>query len=207
MQSARGRVEPSALYASHYSRKSTRASTDSTGNALLGLRRDGMTTHEWTKRDLSGAGFLAVVACGCVFVLGMLSWTQHESVDEAVQTALASFGQDVLARAFLIALTEYILVAPFCLCCCSCLCSCSSDVDGGGRSETSHRTPHYRTVRLHSDIEAFEFDEAAKITRVHRQARVRGVRVGMRIAAVDGNSVRGGREARQRLVRAHRMRE
>ena len=62
-------------------------------------------------------------------------------------------------------------------------------------------------VRFHSDIEAFKFDEAANVTRVYRQARERGVRVGMRIAAVDGNSVRGGRYARQRLVRAHRMRK
>ena len=92
-----------------------------------------------------------------------------------------------------------------CLFCCVCLYSFSPEEESDGRFGTSHRTSHYRTVRLHSDHKAFVFDSAAKVIAVHRQARVRGVKVGMRIAAVDGNSVRSGREARQRLVRAHRM--
>ena len=94
-----------------------------------------------------------------------------------------------------------------CLFCCVCFYSFSPEEESDGRFGTSHRTSHYRTVRLHSDHKAFEFDSAAKVTAVHRQARVRGVKAGMRIAAVDGNSVKSGREAKQRLVCAHRMRD
>ena len=97
LQSARRGSEQTRRYSSHYSRKTS--SIANGAGAALGLRQDGITTHEWTKRDISGAGFLLVVACGCVFVLGMLSWTQHESVTEAVQATMTAFAQDILAIA------------------------------------------------------------------------------------------------------------
>lgn len=202
LQSTRRSSEQKNLYSSHYVRKTSNAANGP--EAALGLRRDGITTHEWIKRDVSGAGFLLIVACGCVFVLGMLSWTHHESVVEAVRATVTSFGQDILARAFLIMLTEYVLIAPGWLLCCFCFYSFAPNDDESG---ASHRTSHYRTVRIHSDRKAFKFDAAAKVTMIYRQARVRGVRVGMRIVAVDGNSVMSGQETRQRMVRAHRMRD
>ena len=172
----------------------------------LGISIGGQTAHEWTKLDVFALVCLVVVTVGCVFILGMLSWTHPQSVSRAVQTSVASFGQDIFARAVLIVFTEYVLAAPVFFCCCCCLYSFQSE--GARRAELqSSSASRYRFVELHGDREGFEFDRAARVTKVFRQARVRGVRLGMRIVAVNGDSVHDGRQVRDALARAHRLHE
>ena len=165
----------------------------------------GLSSHQWSKKDLSGAVFLLLAACGCVFVLGMLSWTHRETATTVVRASLTSFGQDVLIRAILILVTEYLLVAPLCLCCC-CICRRYSFTGIEATQQTAPESK-YKTVELHGDRKALEFDHRARVTTIYRQARVRGVRVGMRIVAIDGTSISNGREAKKMLDRSHRIKE
>ena len=197
----------SSVYTSHYAlSQAVLAANKESGQAVVGLRSDGLRTHEWSRKDVVGVAVLAITVLGCTFVLGALSWTHKQSASTAVLTTLVSYAQDILARVLLILLTEYLLMAPLCLCCCACCYALNPPVSGGAQSASSVGS-HYHRVVLHSDQKAFNFDERGKVTAVHRQARVRGVQVGWRVVAINGCSVLNGRECRRELSRAHRMRD
>ena len=117
-QRPRSRRRRRGSYVAHWEgsvRSSKRTDTKQHTHATL-------RTHEWTREDKIGIGLLSVVAVGATFVLAMLSWTNKESIGEAVQGSAVSIAQDIFARLILILLTEYLLIAPLLSCCCCCLC-------------------------------------------------------------------------------------
>ena len=173
---------------------------------VRGLRKDGKRTHDWTKRDVSGVMALSLFVLGAVFIICMISWANNESVPLVVQASLTSFCQDVFVRIAAIVITEYLLIAPLCLCICFCRYMGDSERQNDSISRARQReNGFYVPLVLKSDEKAFTFDATAHVARVYPYGRRLGIQVGWRVVAVDGNSVRDGKECGRRIRRLHRM--
>uniref|UniRef100_A0A6V3NWK8 REJ domain-containing protein n=1 Tax=Lotharella globosa TaxID=91324 RepID=A0A6V3NWK8_9EUKA len=143
-----------------------------------------LSTHLWTWHDVFGTVFELLVVFGCWFYLIVASWSMKDDYDNWTLVTVMSFATDVAFRIGQIVFLDFVSFVPLCFCCwyaLRCLFPCIK----GAQAQTDDRD--LVTIPFKSGFLGFEYRNLTVVNVMKGSpAEKKGVRLGMRVDAVDG---------------------